>query len=149
MLNKDNVDDGKIQDKDEVVSTIQNDKILASSIFNKPEDIYYVFAYNADEENDKAAKYSALFEEYDAFEDEEKVVMFWVDLSDPLNKDVVAEKVEDENKAPSEYENLSIYSPALIRIKDGKLDKYYDGDYAIDKLERLVKSHREKAEEDK
>ena len=74
--------------------------------------------------------------------------MFWVDLSDPLNKDAVATKAEDENKKPNKYEDLSIYKVALIRVKNGKLDKYYDGDYAIDKLERLVESYREAAKKE-
>lgn len=146
LLNKE-VDNDDEKEDEEVVSTIQNDKILASSIFTKEDKTYYVFAYNADEDNSWADYYGVLFSEYDAIEDEKKLPMFWVDLSDPLNKDVVAEKVEDENKKPSKYENLSIYSPALIRIKNGKLDKYYDGDYAIDKLTRLIASFNEKEEE--
>jgi len=131
------------EEEEEVVATIQNDKILASSIFTKEDEVYYVFAYDASEDNNWAVYYTTLFSEYDVIEDKGKLPMFWVDLSDPLNKDVVAEKVEDENTKPGKYEDLSIYSPALIRIKNGKLDKYYDGDYAIDKLTRLIASFRE------
>lgn len=148
IFNKDTEKEDAKEEEQEQTATIQNDKILASSIFTKEDKVYYVFAYDASKENKKADKYSALFTEYDSFSDKDKVVMFWVDLSDPLNKDVVAKDEKDENKKPSKYENLSIYSPALIRIKNGKLDKYYDGDYAIDKLERLVKSYREKAKEE-
>lgn len=144
LFNKE-LDSNKDDDKD-VIETIQNDKILASSIFDKEDNIYYVFAYNGDKDNSWAIYYATLFDSYTAIDDDEKVPMYWVDLSDPLNKDVVAEKVDDENKSPSKYENLSIYSPALIRIKNGKLDKYYDGDYAIDKMNRLIESYRKTEE---
>lgn len=140
---KDEEDDSETEE----TATIQNDKILASSIFEKSDKTYYVFAYNADEDNSYATYYSVLFSEYDYIEDEEKIPMYWVDLNDPLNKDVVAETVEDENTKPQKYADLSIYSPALIRVKDGKLDKYYDGDYAIDKLTRLIASFKETEEE--
>ena len=148
IFNKEEVKEDAKDDEQEQVATIQNDKILASSIFNKKDKTYYVFAYDASEENKKAEKYGALFTEYDSFSDKDKVVMFWVDLSDPLNKDVVAETKKDENKKPSKYENLSIYGPALIRIKNGKLDKYYDSDDAIEKIEKLIKSYRDKANEE-
>lgn len=149
IFNKDEVKEEPKEEQQEQASTIQNDKILASSIFTKSDKTYYVFAFDASKENNMAAKYEALFTEYDSFSDKDKVVMFWVDLSDPLNKDSVAKSEKDENKKPGKYEDLSIYGPALIRIKNGKLDKYYDGDYAIDKLERLIKTYRDKAKEDK
>jgi hypothetical protein len=79
-------------------------------------------------------------------EDKDKLPMFWVDLNDPFNKDIIALKVEDVNTKPKKYEDLSIYNLALIRIKNGKLDKYYDGEYAIDKLTRLISSFKEKEE---
>ncbi len=148
IFNKEEAKEETKDNEQEQAATIQNDKILASSIFNKSDKTYYVFAFDASKDNNMAAKYEALFTEYDSFSDKDKVVMFWVDLSDPLNKDVVAKNAKDENKKPSKYEELSIYGSALIRIKNGKLDKYYDGDYAIDKMERLVKSYRDKAKEE-
>ena len=44
------------------------------------------------------------------------------------------------------YENLRVYGPTLIKIKKGKLDKYYTGDDAIDKLIKMIDSYRDKEE---
>lgn len=147
LMNKENSNDklDGTDDKDVIVS-IQNDKILASSIFNKKDKTYYVFVYDASKDNDWAEYYERLFLDYDVIEDKDKEPMFWVDLNDPLNASIVVEDKKDQNTKPSKYENLRVYGPTLIKIKKGKLDKYYTGDDAIDKLIKMIDSYRDKEE---
>ena len=148
FVNKEFNNDDDTKKDDEVTSTIQNQEILGTSIFTKADKEYYVLVYDGSEDNHWGKYYAMLYADYAYIKDEDKLPMFWVDLSDPLNKDIVAKDAESINTKPSKYEDLSVGSPALIRIKNGKLDKYYDDDYAIDKLTRLIESFQEK-EEDK
>lgn len=142
-------DNQETDKKEEPTATIQNEEILGTSIFTKADKEYYVLVYDGSEDNHWGKYYAMLYSDYAYIKDEKKVPMYWVDLSDPLNKDIVAEDAKDVNKKPTKYENLSIASPALIRIKNGKLDKYYDGDYAVDKITRLIESFQEKEEDKK
>lgn len=148
FVNKEFDKEDKTDDKDEVAATIQNSEILGTSIFNKADKEYYVLVYDASEDNHWAKYYALLYSDYSYIKDDKKLPMFFVDLSDPLNADIVAENEEAVNTKPSKYEDLSVSSPALIRIKNGKLDKYYHDDYAVDKLTRLIEAFQEK-EEDK
>lgn len=132
--------DDAIDDTDEeVTSEIQNEKILASSIFEKDEKEFYVLVYNSTDS--KADYYSMLYSDYKNATD--SLPIFWVDLNDKLNSDVVVQKDEKTNKYAQELSELRLESPTLIYMKDHRNKKYREGDDAIDKLKELIKELNE------
>ncbi len=133
-------DDTTDDTNEEVNSEIQNEKILASSIFEKNEKEFYVFVYNGDDS--KADYYSTLYSDYKNATD--SLPIFWVDLSDKLNSDVVVQKDEKTNKYAQKLSELRLESPTLIYMKDHRNKKYREGDEAINKLKELIKELNEK-----
>lgn len=132
-------DDTNDDTNEEVTSEIQNEKILASSIFEKNEKEFYVLVYNSDDS--KKDYYSTLYSDYKNATD--SLPIFWVDLSDRLNIDVVVQKNEKTNKYAQELSELRLASPTLIYMKNHRNKKYYEGDDAINKLKELVKELNE------
>ena len=126
----------------ETVSEIQNEKILASSVFNKEDKEYYVLMY--DGSNEWANYYGMIYSEYKYIED--ATPLFWVDLGDSFNKDVVATGDEETNSDAQEYSELKVKVPTLIHIKKGKNVDYYEGDEAVKELKALIESYKEENE---
>lgn len=139
LLNGEFKDEEKPVD-DEVVETIQNDKILASSIFKKADDEYYVLIY--DGSNKWADYYSMIYEEYSYIEDEDVLPLFWVDLSNKFNEDIMVGKDEKTNSKAQEYSELKVMSPTLIHIEDGENVDYYEGDEVVETLSDLIDSFK-------
>lgn len=133
-------DDATDDTNEEVTSEIQNEKILASSIFEKDEEEFYVFVYNSDDS--KADYYSMLYSDYKNATG--GLPIFWVDLSDKLNSDVVVQKDEKTNKYAQELSELRLESPTLIYMRNHRNKKYREGDDAINRLKELIKELNEK-----
>ena len=127
----------------ETVSEIQNEKILASSVFNKEDKEYYVLMY--DGSNEWANYYGMIYSEYKSIED--ATPLFWVDLSDSFNEGVLATGDEETNSDAQEYSELKVKVPTLIHIKKGKNVDYYEGDEAVDELKALIQSYKDEESE--
>ena len=127
----------------ETVSEIQNEKILASSVFNKEDKEYYVLMY--DGSNEWANYYGMIYSEYKSIED--ATPLFWVDLSDSFNEGVLATGDEETNSDAQEYSELKVKVPTLIHIKKGKNVDYYEGDEAVDELKALIQSYKDEETE--
>jgi len=121
----------KDRDKDPATS-IQNDEILASSTFSKADKNYWVLFYDSKDTN--AELYASIYSDYR--EKHTDVPMFWVNLNNKFNKDIVSEKT---NEKANDYKDLAVSSPTLIHVKNGDNVDYYEGDKALDKLMSLVK----------
>ena len=132
---KDETDDGN----DSEVHEIQNEKILASSVFTKVDEEYYVLMYDGSSE--WANYYGMFYSEYSYIED--AVPMFWVDLSDAFNKGVLVTGEEETNDDAQEYSELKVMIPTLIHIEDGKNVDYYEGEDVVKELKALIKSYEE------
>jgi len=124
--------------EEDIVETIQNEKILASSIFNKNNDEYYVLIY--DSSNDWADYYSMVYDEYKSVVNEKK--LYWVDLSVGFNSDIIAEDDEESNPGAKKYEELKVKSPTLIHIKKGKNVDYYEGEDVVKELTKIINSFK-------
>lgn len=96
-------------------SNVSN-KILASSIFNQPDNIYYVYFYNFKDEDASIA--SALYNLTN-----NKV--YRVDTSNGLNKMYVTE--ESGNKNVSNINDLKVKDPTIIKIDNDKVIEYHEG----------------------
>ena len=134
-------DDSKTEEN-ETVSEIQNEKILASSIFDKEDDEYYVLMYDGSTE--WASLYSMIYSEYKYIED--ATPMFWVDLSDSFNKGILVTGDEETNSDAQEYSELKVMVPTLIHIEDGENVDYYEGEDVVEELKELIESYNEDEE---
>ncbi len=114
LLIKDGVIDNEVEHKDEEISYTT---VLAGNVFNRPEENYYVLAYDAD--SSKASIYAAVL---NTFNDPEGKIYF-MDLGLEANKPYVK---EESNKKPINASELALKEPTLIKIKGGKVDKYLE-----------------------
>lgn len=108
--------------KDEVEESVAIDKstILASQIFDQSEGEYYVLVYNPDEKVQDLTSFINLYQgKSDA------IKLYKVDSTKKFNADFIVEK--DSNKNPTNYSELRIISPSLIKISSGSVSEYYEG----------------------
>jgi len=129
---KDTKDDGN----NDVIETIQNSEILASSIFDKKDKEYYVLMY--DGSNSWADYYSMVYGFYNSQEEDDLLPMFWVDLSHRFNKGVLATGDEKINCSAQSVGKLKVKSPTLIKIKKGKNVAHYEGDDVVKKINEMI-----------
>lgn len=126
--------DSKKQNKEdeEEIRTIQNEEILATDIFNMEDKEYYVFIY--DSSSKKASIYEGMYNDYKQYNYD--VPMFYVDLNNKFNRDIVS---TDTNKKAQKFNELEVSSPTLIHIKNGKNVDYYEDDKVIEQMVKLNK----------
>ena len=101
-------------------SVINYDKIIAGSIFDKKDTDYYVAI--ADFSGTNNIYYESIISNYK--EKESKLPIYYVDLSDELNKSIISE--ENNTKATNASE-LKIKDVTLIKITNKKVSKYIIG----------------------
>lgn len=126
----------KDDDDSEVIETIQNSEILASSIFNKKDKEYYVLMY--DGSNSWADYYSMVYGFYNSQENDDLLPMFWVDLSHRFNKDILASGDDNTNCSAQSVEKLKVKSPTLIKIKKGENVAHYEGEDVVKKINEML-----------
>lgn len=99
--------------------SIKYDSCLVGNMFNRPYDEYYVFLYSSLDDN--ASTYTGLITSYVDSDDSLKI--YYVDMNDGFNSSYLGDK---SNSKPSSVSEVSIKESALIKIKDGKVVKYYE-----------------------
>lgn len=117
-LTSGDVDDTNLSNEEAV---ILYDEILVGSSFNRSDDKYFVVYYDMSN-NEEAQEVSAAITKYES--NKESLPVYTVDMSDVLNKKYAS---DESNKEAKEASDLRIDGVTLIRVKDGKLDKYLDG----------------------
>lgn len=98
---------------------IDYDTCIVGNMFNRPYDEYYVFLYSATDKN--ASTYKGLITSYKDKDDALKV--YYVDMNDMFNAAYLSEK---SNNKPTDVSEVKIKESALILIKAGKVEKYYE-----------------------
>ena len=119
LNNKKNADDA-------TEAVINYTEITVGTMFTRPYEEYYVFAYQNDDDN--AYTFDNLFVKYEEKEEHKKI--YYVDLSKKFNDFVLSDKA---NKKPTKSTEVKIKDYALILIKDGKVSKYYEKISEIEK----------------
>ncbi len=115
---------GKKKSKETEEVEIQNDIILAGSVFNRSEEEYYVLLYDFDGANKGTC--GAIFTVYN---DKDALKMFKVDLGDKMNSNVLVTDAGAVNYSNSA--DLKVLDATLIKVKDGKAIEFISG---IDEL---------------
>ena len=107
--------------KETAVTEVNYSKMVFGTMLNRPYDEYYVFAYSS--EDVKANLYSSYAEQYSGNKDSSYV--YYVDLEDSLNKDLVSVDGNTNPKAKSVSE-LKVGSLTLIKVENEKIVKYLE-----------------------
>lgn len=111
---------------------IQYNEILVGSTFKKSDDKYFVLYYDMSDA-EVAQNVSSAISGYEAKED--ALPLYVVDMSNVMNKKYVA--TAGSNKNPKDASSIAIDGVTLIRVKDGKVDKYIESeDEVIDYLSK-------------
>lgn len=98
---------------------IQNEEILAGTVFNRVENEYYVMFY--DFEGNYAYSCSAIYNLYS----QKSGKMYLVDLGNNLNKGYIADNKDFVNA--DNISSLKVMEPTIIKVKDGKAVEVISG----------------------
>ncbi len=109
---KDGVSDNDVVQEE----TIAYGNVDVGNIFNRPYDEYYVLAYDPD------SLQAPLYASYLTTFDKKDSKMYFLDLSSDINKKYVG----DGNASASNASEISLKEPTLIKIKNGKIEKYFE-----------------------
>lgn len=113
-----------------VAGEIDYDVVSVGMIFNRPYKEYYVMVYDA--EDPEAVHYSSVITKYQAKKD--AVKLYFCDLGSALNDEYKAGE-DTTNVNTNKIEELKFGSVTLLKIKNGKVDKYYEG---IEKIKKTL-----------
>ena len=100
-----------------------SDAILASAIFKQKEEEYYVYFYEFSEEK------NPITEVVNNKLSSEKV--YKVNTESAMNKKYVN---NESNKNAKKLEDLKVKAPTLIKISNGEITKYYEGNEITNNL---------------
>ena len=119
--------------KEEEVTQIQYDEILAGETFNKNEDEYYVFYFNFSE------KISSTYLIYrDGYVGKsEHFPMYMVDLEKGFNTSYIRNNEEEREEYPESIDKLKVTSPTIVKVKDKKVVERIEGK---DKVKEFLKN---------
>ena len=90
--------------------------ILAKNTFDQSEDIYYVYYYDFNDENEVIANSINNLLDY---------TIYRVDTSSGLNSNYVDENTG--NKKVSSIDDLKVKNPTIIKVDNDKVVSYYEG----------------------
>ena len=111
------------QVKDEVTAgVIDYDKVSIGTMLNRNSQEYYVILY--DGKNENAVLYSAIINKYIAKNDSKKI--YYCDLDNKLNSAYKAKDAVSVNKDAKSIDELALGDLTLIKVKNGKIDKYIE-----------------------
>lgn len=115
------IDLKKTKDETKEDITVDNTTIMLGQLFDQSDDEYYVLVYDF---NDKVLSIKSWLSVYQGKDNSTKV--YKVDSSKKFNSKYIVEK--DSNKDASSLENLKVISPTLIKINNGKIIEYIEGE---------------------
>ena len=96
---------------------ISYEQITAGSTFNMSDEEYVVLFYSRENNTDITSRISN-------YKASKKIGVYYVDLDDGINKSVVSDK---SNKEATKASELKITNPTIIKIKNGKIVDYVEG----------------------
>lgn len=110
------------KEEEKEVVEFQNIEILAGSTFEVDQKEYMVFY--VDFESNDAGVVDVIYNNYVSNGD---IRSYKVDMGNKFNESYAVSNKDEVNKKPKKAEDLKIYGPTLIRIKDGKVVNYISG----------------------
>lgn len=109
---------------------INSERAIVGTILNRPEKDYYVLVY--DEKATNAVYYSALSTNYTQNQ-ENALKVYHVDLGHVLNKDYYVGTSGTSNPKAGKVSDFKFKDFTLLRITNGKVEKYIEDEASIKK----------------
>ena len=126
IVNKDSKTTNNKSISESEEKTISYDKILLGRSLSMENEEYYVIYYDSSNE-EISSIYDELVSNYRSKED--GISIYYVDMNDGLNKS--HSTTEESNKNPNTVDDLSINGPTLIKVHEGKVINYIEGETEI------------------
>lgn len=118
-----NKDDDK-KDENTTETVIDNSTITAGQIFDKKDSSYYVVIYDVDSKLTNIGTFISMYSSSD-----NAIPVYTVDSANKLNSNFITDG--ESNKNPTSYDNLKIKAPTLIKIQNGSVSDYIEGEENI------------------
>ncbi len=115
-------DKKETEEKSDVM--IDNTTITAGQIFSQNDSSYYVVIYDFDSKLTALSTWISLYQG-----NSNALKVYKVDSSKKFNSKYIVKK--DSNKNPTGYDNLKIISPTMIKIENGSVTDYIEGEDSI------------------
>ena len=117
-----NKDKDAKEEKNEAV--IDNSTITAGQIFDKKDSSYYVVIYDVDSKFTNIGTFISMYSS-----NSNALPIYTVDSANKLNSNFITEG--ESNKNPTSYDDLKIKAPTLIKIQNGSVSDYIEGEENI------------------
>lgn len=117
-------------------ASIQYDEILIGNVLKQPNEEYYVMIY--DDEDYDTSLYSTYLDLYK--QKDEAIRIYTSQLNNPLNQNFKAEK---SNLDISDISDLKVQSSTLLKIDNGKIEEFYEGEELVEYLKEISKTEEE------
>lgn len=117
-------------------ASIQYDEILIGNVLKQPNEEYYVMIY--DDEDYDTSLYSTYLDLYK--QKDEAIRIYTSQLNNPLNQNFKAEK---SNLNINDISDLKVQSSTLLKIDNGKIEEFYEGEELVEYLKEISKTEEE------
>ncbi len=119
-----------------IPGTINYSTAIVGNMLTKPEDTYYVFVYDGESKNSELYTANNAILEY--LSDEDAIKFYNVDLAQHMNMDYKADLENDEETNPkaTTVEDFLFGDFTVVKVKDGKVNKYLD---TVEEIEKELK----------
>lgn len=109
------------------VVTIDNETILLSNIFNQKENEYMVIIYDVNNENKSLDNWISYYKGKNS-----EATIYTVDSKNKMNAKYIVE--ENSNREASNLDELRVISPTVIKISEGRITEYYEGETSVKEM---------------
>lgn len=120
--------DEEKKETQEITGTVNYNVTIIGELLNRPYNEYYAIIY--DSTSNDAGKYQGIYSKFTTGE-KSTTKMYYVDLSNKLNKDYYSE--EETNPKAKSIKELKLGDFTLIKVKDGKIIKYLEDEEEVKK----------------
>ena len=116
------------KDKEETNVTIDKSTILLGNLFNQKESEYIVIVYDINNKDDKSLEnWISYYKSKNS-----DMAIYKVDSKNKMNAKYIGDK--ENESAPISLEDLKVKAPTLIKIKDGNIAEYYEGETSVKEM---------------
>lgn len=121
-----NSDKSEVNDNNPSEVSISSENIIIGRSLSMGDGDYFVIYYDSSNEEVESI-YSEVVSNYRSKEDALK--LYYVDMSSAFNKSYAT--TEASNRAPEDISSFKINGPTLMKVSQGKVVEYYEGETEI------------------
>lgn len=118
----------EVKDLEYLTGSVSTEVAIVGTILNQKEKTYYVLSYDPKETGSNAY---ATYANYYYGNQKNATKVYYLDLSNGMNKDYYVK--DNSNPKATKIQDLKIKNGTLMKIENGKITKYLEGEEAIKK----------------